>query len=128
MLWFQEYLLGHRALENQGQVKQNIWSSYFVIMHTLQDDVLSVSTMTYYCLKLDLYGITGRENAHHISYLSDGYQRVLTYHKNHSFITLSNWAKIKHGVTQGSILGPLLFFLYINDTYLLTYSMVQSPS
>jgi hypothetical protein len=59
--------------------------------------------------KLEFYGIVGNARALIKSYLSDRYQRVLTDDNlTHSY-TSSAWGKIKHGVPQASILGPLLF-------------------
>ena len=45
------------------------------------------------------------------SYLSDRKQRTKV---NNSF---SEWADTKSGIPQGSIIGPLLFNIYINDIF-----------
>jgi hypothetical protein len=61
--------------------------------------------------KLPYYGITGKDKLLIESYLSNRYQRVQLNNYSLNSNAVSGWTKVKHGVPQRSVLGPLLFLL-----------------
>jgi hypothetical protein len=65
--------------------------------------------------KLCYYGVSGVCHAWFKSYLTNRKQKVTLLPNANDLDASSNWKEIVSGVPQGSILGPMLFVLYVND-------------
>ena len=59
--------------------------------------------------KLKSYGIGGKLLTWIEAFLKDRKQRVIVNSQH------SNWTEVTSGIPQGSVLGPILFLIYIND-------------
>ena len=62
---------------------------------------------------MKFHGISGIANKLMESYLENRYKRVSMNNSKHNKLSFK-WVHVKHGVPQCSILGLLLFLMYIN--------------
>jgi hypothetical protein len=64
--------------------------------------------------KFKFYGIGDKDLTLYLSYLDNRYCKTAIYNDSENSNKVSKWTKVSHGVPQGSVLGPLLFHLYVN--------------
>ena len=108
----QNHSTNHALLSMTQEIKDTIEKGNLAI-GVFVDFQKAFDTVNHQILlrKLQHYGIRGTSNAWFESYLMKRRQSVAING------TMSETAFTKHGVPQGSVLGPLLFLIYINDLH-----------
>ena len=89
--------------------RPQIAAGYLYLTYWTSKKPLKQSIMRFMIKKLNKYEVYEKKLEFLISYLSNGMQ-CCSINSN-----MSSFHKINCGVPQGSILGPLLFIIYMND-------------
>jgi hypothetical protein len=116
MIWFHDSISTENAMFKLTELILRAWNNRGLVTGLFCGLTKAFDCVNHELLiqKLGFYGIKGCILNWREPYLCNRKQRVVLQFAN-SYKFLSSWETIRHGVPQGSVLGLLLFNVYIND-------------